>query len=101
MSLKDMIGPIRILLVDDDQADVRLTQEALKADKVYCQIDVAANGIEALAYLRQEGTYADATQPDLILLDLNMPHKDGREVLREIRADPDLNDLAVVVLTGS
>jgi two-component system, chemotaxis family, response regulator Rcp1 len=96
-----MIGPIRILLVDDDPGDVRLTQEALKADKVYCQSDVAANGIEALAYLRQEGRYAETTPSDLVLLDLNMPHKDGREVLREIRADPDLNDIPVVVLTGS
>lgn len=96
-----MIGPIRILLVDDDPADVRLTQETLKADKVYCRIDVAANGVEAMKYLQQEGTYVDATPPDLVILDLNMPDKDGREVLREIRADPDLNDMPVVVLTGS
>jgi two-component system, chemotaxis family, response regulator Rcp1 len=101
MSPKDMIEPIHILLVDDDPADVRLTQEALKEHKVYCQTAVASDGVEAMAYLRREGPYADAARPDIILLDLNMPRKDGREVLEEVKTDPDLKRIPVVVMTTS
>ena len=92
---------IHILLVDDDPGDVRLTLEALKRSKLYSSIDDVENGEEALAYLRKEGKYAGARRPDLILLDLNMPRKDGRETLAEIKADPDLHRIPVVVLTTS
>ena len=101
MSPKDMIEPIHILLVDDDPADVRLTQEALKEHKVYCQTAVASDGVQAMAYLRREGPYADAVRPDIILLDLNMPRKDGREVLDEVKTDPDLKRIPVVIMTTS
>jgi two-component system, chemotaxis family, response regulator Rcp1 len=101
MSPQDLIEPIRILLVDDDPADVRLTQEALKEHKVYCQTTVASDGIEAMAYLRRQGPYTDAARPDIILLDLNMPRKDGREVLEEVKTDPDLKRIPVVVMTTS
>lgn len=101
MNRQDLIAPLHILLVDDDPADVRLTQEALKEHKVYCQTTVAADGVEAMAYLRREGPYADATLPDIILLDLNMPRKDGREALAEIKADPILARIPVVVMTTS
>jgi CheY-like chemotaxis protein len=92
---------IHILLVDDDPGDVRLTLEALKRSKLYSSIDHVENGEEALAYLRHEGKYANSLLPDLILLDLNMPRKDGREALREIKADPDLRRIPIVVLTTS
>jgi CheY-like chemotaxis protein len=101
MSRQSKCDPINVLLVDDDPADVRLTLEALKEHKVYCHTAIATDGVEALAYLRQEGPYADATRPNLILLDLNMPRKDGREVLQEIKADPDLCRIPVVILTTS
>jgi chemotaxis family two-component system response regulator Rcp1 len=101
MSSQDLVEPIHILLVDDDPADVRLTQEALKEHKVYCQTAIASDGIEALAYLRREGQYADAARPDIILLDLNMPRKDGREVLQEIKTDLDLKRIPVVIMTTS
>ena len=101
MSSQDLVEPIHILLVDDDPADVRLTQEALKEHKVYCQTAIASDGIEALAYLRREGQYADAARPDIILLDLNMPRKDGREVLQEIKTDSDLKRIPVVIMTTS
>jgi chemotaxis family two-component system response regulator Rcp1 len=93
--------PVHILLVDDDPADVRLTLEALREHKVYCETAIASDGVEALAYLHREGPYADAVRPDIILLDLNMPRKDGREVLQEIKADPHLRAIPVVVLTTS
>jgi two-component system, chemotaxis family, response regulator Rcp1 len=101
MNSQQSVEPIRILLVDDDPADVRLTQEALKEHKVSCETAVAADGIEALAYLRREGQYGNVTRPDIILLDLNMPRKDGREVLEEIKADPQLRRIPVVILTAS
>jgi CheY-like chemotaxis protein len=93
--------PIQVLLVDDDPADVRLTIEAMKETKLRTHIDTVGDGVEALAFLRQQGKYANAQHPDLILLDLNMPRKDGREVLAEIKADPDLRHIPVVVLTTS
>ncbi|WP_141619669.1 response regulator [Myxococcus sp. AB036A] len=94
-------SPIEILLVEDNPGDVRLTVEALKEGKVRNRLSVARDGVEALAFLRRQGAYADAAQPDLILLDLNLPRKDGREVLAEIKVDPALRRIPVVVLTTS
>jgi CheY-like chemotaxis protein len=93
--------PIQILMVEDNEGDVLLTTQALKAAKVGNAISVVSDGIEALAFLRREGEYADAPKPDLILLDLNLPRKDGREVLAEIKADPRFKRIPVVVLTSS
>jgi two-component system, chemotaxis family, response regulator Rcp1 len=93
--------PIEILLVDDDPGDVRLTREALKDGKVSNVVHVAEDGAAALAFLRGEPPYPDARRPDLILLDLNMPKKDGKEVLAEVKADPGLRRIPVVVLTTS
>ena len=93
--------PIEILLVEDNPGDVRLTVEGLKEGKVHNNLHVAKDGVEALAFLRREGDYSDAVRPDLILLDLNLPRKDGREVLADIKADPDLKTIPVVVLTTS
>ena len=93
--------PIDILMVEDNPGDVGLTKEALKEGKVRNTMSVVRDGMEALAYLRKEGEYASATRPDLILLDLNLPRKDGREVLEEIKADEDLRLIPVVVLTSS
>jgi CheY-like chemotaxis protein len=93
--------PIEILLVEDNPADVRLTQEALKEGKVRNILHVARDGIEAIEFLRRVGKHVNATRPDLILLDLNLPRKDGREVLADIKADPELKSIPVVVLTTS
>ena len=96
-----MFHTIEILLVEDNPADVRLTTEALKEEKIYNNLHVATDGVEAMAFLRREGKYAKALRPDLILLDLNLPKKDGREVLEEIKSDDDLKTIPVVVLTVS
>ncbi|HEX5417899.1 MAG TPA: response regulator [Chloroflexota bacterium] len=93
--------PVEVLLVEDNPGDVRLTIEALRDGKVRNNLRTVPDGVEALRYLRREGTYATATRPDLILLDLNLPKKDGREVLAEIKADPRLRSIPVVVLTTS
>src|SRR5438094_3876380 len=93
--------PIDILLVEDNPGDVRLTVEALKEGKVLNTLSVARDGVEALAFLRKAGKHGDAPRPDLILLDLNLPKKDGREVLAEIKADESLKRIPVVVLTTS
>ncbi|MDX2100646.1 MAG: response regulator [Leptolyngbyaceae cyanobacterium bins.59] len=90
-----------IFLIEDNRGDIRLIQEALKSTAAACEVVVARDGMEAMAYLRQDGDYAGATRPDLILLDLNLPKKDGREVLAEIKADPALCHIPVVVLTTS
>lgn len=90
-----------IFLVEDNKADIRLIQEALKDSSVSHQVVAVRNGMDAIAYLRREGEYTEALRPDLILLDLNLPKKDGREVLAEIKADPDLKRIPVVVLTTS
>ncbi|NEO40894.1 MAG: response regulator [Moorea sp. SIOASIH] len=90
-----------IFLVEDNKADIRLIQEALKNSSVPHQVVTVRNGMDAMAYLHQEGEYADAVRPDLIVLDLNLPKKDGREVLAEIKADPNLKRIPVVVLTTS
>jgi two-component system, chemotaxis family, response regulator Rcp1 len=98
----DSLGrPIEILLVEDNPGDVRLTIEALKEGKVSNRLSVARDGVEALAFLRREGPHATAPRPDLILLDLNLPRRDGREVLAEIKADARLRRIPVVVLTTS
>jgi CheY-like chemotaxis protein len=93
--------PIEILLVEDNPGDVRLTKEALKEGKVSNHLSVAEDGEQALAFLRRQGPYADAPHPDLVLLDLNLPKKNGREVLEEIKADPELRRIPVVILTVS
>lgn len=92
---------IQILLVEDSPADVRLTQEVLRDAKIANELSVAYDGIEAMAFLKREGAHADAPRPDLILLDLNLPKKDGREVLVELKQDPDLRRIPVIVLTTS
>jgi chemotaxis family two-component system response regulator Rcp1 len=101
MSSPPTSTPIEVLLVEDNPGDVRLTREALKEGKVCNHLSVAVDGVEALAFLRREGRYAGAPRPDVILLDLNLPRKDGREVLEEIKADPALRSIPVVVLTTS
>lgn len=93
--------PIEILLVEDNPGDVRLTQEVFKEGKVRNQLNVAWNGEEALAYLRRQGRFAGAPRPDVILLDLNLPRKGGKEVLAEIKVDPKLRCIPVVILTTS
>lgn len=90
-----------ILLVEDNRGDIRLIQEALKTTSVQCDIAIARDGMEAMAYLQQDGEFVGAVRPDLILLDLNLPKKDGREVLAEIKASPHLKHIPVVVLTTS
>jgi CheY-like chemotaxis protein len=97
----DQDRPIEILLVEDNPGDVRLTQEVFKEGKIRNQLNVAWNGEEALAYLHREGRFANAPRPDIILLDLNLPRKGGREVLAEIKADPKLRCIPVVILTTS
>ncbi|MBI5951152.1 MAG: response regulator [Chloroflexi bacterium] len=101
MTPQNMLMPIEILLVEDNQADVRLTQEALKEEKLHINLSVVNDGVEALAFLRREGRYASVLRPDIVLLDLNLPRKDGREVLEEIKNDPNLMAMPVVVLTTS
>ena len=93
--------PIEILMVEDNPGDVRLTVEALKEGKVRNNFHTVEDGVEALAFLRRQGRYADAPRPDLVLLDLNLPKKNGREVLAEIKQDPDLRRTPVVILTVS
>jgi CheY-like chemotaxis protein len=102
MSSQTVGRPIEILLVDDNPGDVRLTAEALKESRMrHNNMSVVGDGVEALAFLRREGKYADAPRPDLILLDLNLPKKDGHEVLAEIKADENLRRIPVIVLTAS
>jgi len=93
--------PINILLVEDNPGDVRLTKEGFKEGKVYNNLYVAEDGEEAMTFLRQEDPYLDVPRPDIILLDLNLPKKDGREVLEEIKGDPDLRRIPVIILTTS
>ncbi len=93
--------PIEILLVEDNPGDVRLTKEALKDARVSNNLHVTMDGVEALAFLRKQGKHAAAPRPDLILLDLNLPKKNGREVLEEIKAEDALRHIPVVILTTS
>jgi two-component system, chemotaxis family, response regulator Rcp1 len=100
-SRTDVGEPIEILMVDDSMGDVRLAQEALKEARVGNRLSVVHDGEQAMAFLRKEDGYGDAPRPDLVLLDLNMPRMDGREVLAQIKGDPDLRSIPVVVLTTS
>jgi CheY-like chemotaxis protein len=93
--------PIEILLVEDNPGDIRLTQEAFRDGKVANNMSVVTDGDEAMTFLRHEGEYAEAPRPDIILLDLNLPKKDGREVLAELKQDPNLRRIPVIVLTTS
>lgn len=93
--------PKRIFLIEDNRGDIRLIQEALKSSNVPCEVEIARDGMEAMAYLQQDGEDAIAHRPDLILLDLNLPKKDGREVLAEIKADEALKHIPIIVLTTS
>ena len=95
------IRPIQILLVEDSPSDAKLTMEALKMAKVVNQVSHVEDGVEAMEFLRHQGKFTQAERPDLILLDLNLPRKDGREVLEEMKADPDFQLIPVVILTTS
>lgn len=90
-----------ILLIEDNRGDIRLIQEALKSTAAQCDVVTARDGVEAMAYLRQDGEFSGTIRPDLILLDLNLPRKDGREVLAEIKADASLKHIPIIVLTTS
>ncbi len=92
---------IDVLLVEDSPGDVRLTREALKDAKVHISLHVVSDGVQAMAFLRHESPFADSPRPDLILLDLNLPKKDGREVLKEIKESASLGSIPVVILTTS
>jgi two-component system, chemotaxis family, response regulator Rcp1 len=100
-TIKADTAPIEVLLVEDSPGDVRLTREAFKDAKVLINLHVASDGAEAMAFLRRETEHANAARPDLILLDLNLPKKDGREVLQEIKENPALKTIPVVILTTS
>jgi len=95
------LHPITVLLVEDSPGDIRLTEEALRESKLKVNLESVQDGEQAIAYLRRQGNYREAIRPDLILLDLNMPRKDGREVLAEVKADPELKTIPIVVLTMS
>jgi chemotaxis family two-component system response regulator Rcp1 len=95
------LKPVEVLLVEDNPGDVRLTMEAMKEAKMVNNLSVASDGVEALAFLRREGKFENAARPDIILLDLNLPKKDGREVLAEVKRDESLQQIPVVVLTTS
>jgi CheY-like chemotaxis protein len=102
MSMGEALGdPIEILLVEDNPGDIRLTREALRDGKIYNNLYVVRDGVEAMAFLRKTGQYARAPRPDLILLDLNLPRKDGHEVLAEVKTDENLRRIPVVILTTS
>lgn len=96
-----MNKPIELLMVEDNEGDVTLTLEALERARVKNRIHIATDGVEAMAFLRRQGEHANAPRPDLILLDLNLPRMDGREVLEALKADPELKTIPVVVLTTS
>jgi len=100
-SIETDAAPIEVLLVEDSPGDVRLTREAFKDAKVLINLNVASDGVEAMAFLNREGINANAPRPDLILLDLNLPKKDGREVLAELKESPALKSIPVVILTTS
>jgi len=93
--------PVEFLLAEDNPGDVRLTKEALRESKISNNLNVVPDGVEAMAFLRRTGNYANAPRPDVILLDLNLPKKDGREVLAEVKADPNLRLIPVVIITSS
>lgn len=95
------VTPIQVLMVEDNPDDVLLTREALKDAKVHCNLHVVEDGVQALEFLKKRGEFADSPRPDIILLDLNLPRKDGREVLADIKSDETLRMIPVVVLTTS
>jgi chemotaxis family two-component system response regulator Rcp1 len=101
MQSADIGKPINLLIVEDNPGDVRLIREALREGRVRNKIYSVADGEEAMAYLYKQDNFSEAPRPDLILLDLNLPRKDGREVLAEIKSDKDLNSIPVVILTSS
>ena len=101
MNIQTKERPIEILLVEDNPGDVRLTIEAFKEAKVHNRLEVVRDGVEAIAFLRKERDYANRERPDLILLDLNLPKKNGHEVLAEIKEDPNLKTIPVIILTTS
>lgn len=101
MSTTEALDVAQFLLVEDNPGDVRLTREALKESKLKNNLSVVGDGVDALAFLRRQPPYENAPRPDVILLDLNLPRKSGREVLAEIKADPDLRRIPVVVITSS
>jgi CheY-like chemotaxis protein len=101
MKVGEESRPIEILLVEDNAGDVRLVKEALEENKFLNNLHVARDGVEAMKFLHKEGEYANAVRPDLILLDLNLPKKDGREVLAEVKVDEDLKRIPVVIMTIS
>ena len=94
-------APLGVLLVEDDPGDVMIAEEALKVSRLTSKLTVVPDGVEAIKYLRRENGYGDAPRPDLILLDLNLPKKSGHEVLEEVKADPELRKIPIVVLTTS
>jgi two-component system, chemotaxis family, response regulator Rcp1 len=100
-SIGSEVRPIEILLVEDSPGDIRLTQEAFKDAKVHINLHVAFDGTQAMAFLKQESEHANVPRPDLILLDLNLPKKDGREVLKEIKESSALKSIPVLILTTS
>lgn len=97
----DTFNLLQILLVEDDPGDVELTRESLNDSKLLISMNVVEDGVEAMAFLKREGKYSDASRPDLILLDLNLPRKDGRAVLAEVKADDSLKMIPIVILTTS
>jgi CheY-like chemotaxis protein len=99
--MKNLANGIDVLLVEDSPGDIRLTQEAFRAANSDIRLHVAMDGVEALAFLAQEGAHSECPRPDLILLDLNLPKKDGREVLKHLRADDNLKSIPTVILTTS
>ncbi|MCU1594188.1 MAG: response regulator receiver protein [Frankiales bacterium] len=101
MSDEAPVNPIEVLLVEDDPGDVLMTQEAFHDYKIANNLNVVTNGEDAISYLRKQGAFADVVTPDLVLLDLNLPRRDGREVLREVKGDPELRRIPIVVLTTS
>ena len=101
MSVPEHVEVIDVLLVEDDPGDVLLIREAFEDNKVHNRLHVVSDGVEAIEFLRKQGENAEAPTPDLVLLDLNLPRMDGREVLAEIKADEDLRQIPVVVLTTS
>jgi CheY-like chemotaxis protein len=99
--MSDQHQPIEVLLVEDDPGDVLMTQEAFADYKIANRLTVVTNGEDAIAYMRKQGRFEDVATPDLVLLDLNLPRRDGREVLRDIKGDPELRSIPIVVLTTS
>ena len=101
MKMLSGASPVEILLIEDNPGDIRLTREVLRDSAVVHHLSVAEDGVEAMAFLRRQGSYEHAPRPDLALLDLNLPRKDGREVLAEMKADPLLRRIPIVILTSS